>query len=43
MYFRGHPKESGGMRYCINSAALGFVPVEDLEKEGYAEYRHLFA
>jgi peptide methionine sulfoxide reductase msrA/msrB len=31
-----------GLRYCINSAALRFVPVEDLEKEGYADYLQLF-
>ena len=31
-----------GMRYCMNSAALRFVPVEDLEEEGYAEFRALF-
>jgi methionine-R-sulfoxide reductase len=31
-----------GLRYCMNSAALRFVPVEDLEKEGYGQYRALF-
>jgi peptide methionine sulfoxide reductase MsrB len=31
-----------GLRYCINSAALRFIPVEDLEKEGYGEYKKLF-
>lgn len=31
-----------GLRYCINSAALRFIPVEDLEKEGYGRYVKLF-
>lgn len=31
-----------GLRYCINSASLRFIPVADLEKEGYGEYKALF-
>ena len=31
-----------GLRYCINSAALRFIPREDLEKEGYSKYEKLF-
>lgn len=31
------------LRYCINSAALRFIPVEDLEKEGYAKFKNLFS
>lgn len=33
---------ANGMRYCINSAALRFVPLEALEPEGYAEFLSLF-
>jgi peptide methionine sulfoxide reductase msrA/msrB len=40
--FEDGPKEAGGLRYCMNSAAMRFIEKEDMEKEGYGRYLYLF-